>query len=271
MDVFSREGGPIQSGNRYLTPEGKSLPVQREVRLDGEVPFEGAQQILFSRTWVDEGPITKKRDNEIRPNQIEAPEWRTAFVSDSQKYMPGPFEFHLSEGTHRLTLVSVREPLQIRKIEFKQASKVPTYEEYIADKQRKYGIYDGPNIKFQAERTDGEDNHTTAIKKSSPTLHAVSNFSSSRLEPCHPYSIRLNTIGGYDWRVIGDWISWDVYVEEEGLYQLNFSVLQNTKRGVFSSRQLRVNGEVPFQEAYALEFKYNTGFEIHGGNEPVPI
>jgi ABC-type glycerol-3-phosphate transport system substrate-binding protein len=258
----------------YLTPEGKSSPVQREVQLDGEVPFEGAQQILFSRTWVDEGPITKKRDNEIRPNQIEAPEWRTAFVSDSQKYMPGPFAFHLSEGTHKLTLVSVREPLQIRKIEFKQAPKVPTYEEYIADKQRKYSVYDGPNIKFQAERTDGEDNHTEAIKKSSPTLHAVSNFSGSRLEPCHPYSIRLNTIGGYNWRVIGDWINWDVRVEEEGLYRLSLSVLQNTKRGAFTARQLRVNGEVPFQEAYALEFKYNTAFEMYtvsGGDGPYLI
>ncbi|MGB4163287.1 MAG: extracellular solute-binding protein [Bacillota bacterium] len=255
----------------YLTPEGKSSSVQREIRLDGEIPFEGAHQILFSRIWVDEGPIIKKRDNEIRPNQVEAFEWQTGFVSDSQKYIPGPFEFYLSEGTHKLTLVSVREPLQIRKLEFKQAPKIPTYEEYIADKLQKYDVYAGPNIKFQAERTDGEGNHTVAIQKSSPTLHAVSNFSSSRLEPSHPYNIRLNTIGGWNWRVIGDWISWDVYVEEEGLYQLNFSVLQNTKRGVFSSRQLRVNGEVPFQEAYALEFKYNTGFEMYTvGNEAGP-
>ena len=131
----------------------------------------------------------------MRPNQIEAPEWQTAFASDSQKHVSGPFEFYLSEGTHELTLVSVREPLQIRKIEFKRAPRIPSYEEYIAEKQRKYRTYDGPNVKFQAERTDGEGNHTAAIKKSSPTLHAVANFSSSRLEPCHPYSIRLNTIG----------------------------------------------------------------------------
>lgn len=255
----------------YLTPEGKSSSVQRQVCLDGEIPFDGAHQILFSRTWVDEGPITKKRDNEIRPNQIEAPEWQTAFASDSQKHVSGPFEFYLSEGTHELTLVSVREPLQIRKIEFKRAPRIPSYEEYIAEKQRKYRTYDGPNVKFQAERTDGEGNHTAAIKKSSPTLHAVANFSSSRLEPCHPYSIRLNTIGGYNWRVIGDWISWDVRVEEEGLYRLSLSVLQNTKRGAFSARRLRVNGEVPFEEAYALEFKYNTAFEMYTvGDEKGP-
>ena len=36
---------------------------------------------------------------------------------------------------------------------------------------------------------------------------------------------------------------------------MNFSVLQNKRE--CSSRQLRVNGEVPFQEAYALEFKHN--------------
>ena len=255
----------------YITVEGKSSSVQREIHLDGEIPFDGAHQILFSRIWVDEGPITKKHNNEIRPNQIEAPEWQRTFVGDSQKYIPGPFEFYLSEGTHKLTFVSVREPLQIGKIEFKQAPQVPTYDEYIAEKQQKYDVYNGENIKFQAERTDGDDNHTVAIKKSSPTLHAISNFSNSRLEPYHPYNIRLNTIGGYNWRVIGDWIGWDVGVEEEGLYQLNFSMLQNTNRGVFSARQLRVNGEVPFEEAYALEFKYNTNFEMYTvGNEDGP-
>lgn len=247
----------------YLTPEGKSSSVQRELRLDGAVPFEGAHQILFSRIWVDEGPITEKHGNEVRPNQVEAPRWQTAFVSDSQKYIPGPLEFYLSGGTHELTLASVREPLQIRKLEFRRVPQIPTYEQYIADKRQKYDLYGGPNIKFQAERTGGEDNHTVAIAKSSPTLHAVSNFSSPRLEPCHPYNIRLNTIGGYNWRVIGDWISWDVQVEEEGLYQLNLSVLQNTKRGTFSSRQLRVNGEVPFEEAYALEFRYDTAFQMY--------
>lgn len=255
----------------YLTVEGKSSSVQREIHLNGEVPFEGAHQILFSRIWVDEGPITKKHSNEIRPNQVEAPEWRTAFIGDSQKHIPGPFEFFLPEGTHKLALVSIREPLQIRSIRFRQAPKVPTYDEYIADKQQEYDVYNAINIKFQAERTDGEDNHAVAIKKSSPTLHAVSNFSSPRLEPYHPYNIRLNTIGGYNWRVIGDWISWDVQVEEEGLYQLNLSMLQNTKRGVFSARQLRVNGEVPFEEAYALEFGYNTAFEMYTvGNEDGP-
>jgi ABC-type glycerol-3-phosphate transport system substrate-binding protein len=298
--VFSVErAGCYGLDIEYLTPEGKSSAVQRELRLDGAVPFEGAHQILFSRTWVDEGPITEKHGNEIRPNQVEAPRWQTAFVSDSQKYTPGPFEFYLSEGTHELTLVSVREPLQIRKLLFRHVPEVPTYEEYIADKQQKYSIYDGPIIKFQAERVgaagnqeaghvdgrdgsdnDGqkdsqgdshEDNHTVAIRKSSPTLHPISNFSSPRLEPCHPYNIRLNTIGGYQWRVIGDWISWDVQVEEEGLYQLSLSVLQNTKRGAFSSRQLRVNGEVPFEEAYTLEFKYDTAFQMYTvGDEKGP-
>jgi ABC-type glycerol-3-phosphate transport system substrate-binding protein len=266
-----REEGFYHLAVEYRAVEGKGSTIQREIRLDGEIPFEGAHQVLFYRTWVDQGPVTEKRNNEIRPNQIERPEWQRVFVSDSQKYVPDPFQFYLSAGTHTLTFVSIREPLEIGGLTLQEAPLVPTYASYLQAKQEKYKIYAGPNIKFQAERLDGDDHHTLAIKKSSPTLHAMSNFSSTRLEPYHPYYIRLNTIGGYNWRVMGDWIRWEIEVPQEGLYQLSLSVLQNTKRGVFAARELKINGEVPFQEAYALEFPYNTRFEMYTvGNEAGP-
>lgn len=108
-----REEGFYHLAVEYRAVEGKGSTIQREIRLDGEIPFEGAHQVLFYRTWVDQGPVTEKRNNEIRPNQIERPEWQRVFVSDSQKYVPDPFQFYLSAGTHTLTFVSIREPLEI--------------------------------------------------------------------------------------------------------------------------------------------------------------
>lgn len=258
----------------FLPVIGRSSSIQREIYIDGEIPFQGAHQITFSRIWVDDGPISVKGRNEIRPNQVEAPEWTTVYVSDSQKYVSEPYLFYLSRGKHTLTFHSIREPLTIRKLEFKQAPEVPTYQEYITELMEKYPIYSGEAIIFQAERIGGKGNHTVNIKKSSPTIYAVSNFSSPLLQPYHPYDIRLNTIGGYNWRVIGDWVRWEVEVPKSGLYQLSLSVLQNTSRGKFSTRELRINGLVPFKEAFAIKFDYNTSFEmvtVGNGKEPYLI
>lgn len=246
----------------YFPTPGKSSTIQREIRIDGEVPFHGAHQIAFYRIWTDENGIQKRKENEIQPTQIEEPRGQSVYVSDSQKYIEEPYQFYLSEGEHTLTFKSLREPLLISELMFEKADEVPSYEDYYRELSKDHPVYSGENVKFQAERTGGEDNHTVKIYKSSPTLYPIANFSNSKLEPYHPYDIRLNTIGGNNWRVIGDSITWDVQVPTTGLYALSMSVLQDTNRGSFSARELKINGSVPFKEAYAITYSYDSQFKM---------
>ena len=54
--------------------------------------------------------------NDIRPDRLEAPEWRTYFLRDWLGYTVEPFQFYLSEGTHYLTFEATREPIVIGQV-----------------------------------------------------------------------------------------------------------------------------------------------------------
>lgn len=88
-----------------------------------------------------------------------------------------------------------------------------------------------------------------------------------------PYSssvIKINTIGGLNWRIPGQWIEWEVDVPETGFYKLAFKTQQNYVRGIYSTRKLTIDGTVPFAEMAKVPFRYKSSYrlDIMGGNEP---
>ena len=115
-------------------------------------------------------------------------------------------------------------------------------------------------------KVQGED----AYLKSTPTLYAINDRTSPSTEPYHISKIRMNTIGGYNWRWPGQWISWKVDVPEDGLYNIGVKYKQNMLRGIFSTRKLLINGEVPFKESEKVPFYYHNSWnmEVLGDEEP---
>src|SRR5699024_12167794 len=71
------------------------------------------------------------------------------------------------------------------------------------------------------------------------TLYAVNDRSSPATEPYDVSKIRMNAIGGYNWRWPGQWITWQIDVPEDGLYQIGVKNKQNTLR----SEERRVGKE----------------------------
>src|SRR5690606_12793800 len=71
-----------------------------------------------------------------------------------------------------------------------------------------------------------------------------------------------NTIGGYNWRLPGQWIEWEIDVPEDGLYELSFIAQQNWVRGIYSTRKLYIDGVVPFEEMNQVGFKYKSGYRL---------
>ena len=72
----------------------------------------------------------------------------------------------------------------------------------------------------------GED----AVAKSSPTLYPLSERSSPSVSPYSASKVRINTIGGFNWRLPGQWIEWELDVPESGLYKIAFKSQQNFVR-----------------------------------------
>ncbi|MBQ3669513.1 MAG: extracellular solute-binding protein, partial [Clostridia bacterium] len=100
-------------------------------------------------------------------------------------------------------------------------------------------------IKIQAE---------DAALKSGPSFYPLNDRTSPKTEPYHYSNIVLNIIGGSAWNETGDWIAWDVDAPEAGLYRIGVRFKQNELKGLYATRKLSVNGEVPFIEAQDLRF-----------------
>ncbi|MBN2510062.1 MAG: extracellular solute-binding protein [Spirochaetales bacterium] len=243
----------------YYPVDGKNSAIEREVLINGEVPFNGARHFMMTRVWVDEGlPTQDNRGNEIRASLAERPRINSVYCADYLGYSSEPFQFYFKEGVNTISFRSVKEPVAITKVVLRQKPEIPAYARIAAS----YPALDGKGkpVKFQAERT---------FEKSDQMLYPMSDRSSAASEPFHFSKIRLNTIGGLSWRLPGQWVNWEFEIEEEGLYQLAARARQNLMHGFKANRRILIDGKVPFQEADEFTIEYSTSWnmEVFGGKQ----
>ena len=261
-EVDIAEAGLYNIAIRYYPVEGKSSDIERELYINDEIPFQEAATLTFPRTWGNELDEIQSdnRGNHLRPRQVEKPIWMEMDFQDSEGYYTEPFLFYFEEGINKISFVSVREPMVIDYIKLYQVEEIPTYKEVAASYDNLDVDIEGKFIKIQ-----GED----AVLKSSPTLYPINDRSSPATEPYHVSKIRMNSIGGYNWRWPGQWITWEVDIPEDGLYKIGIKFKQNMLRGVYSTRKLYIDGKVPFKEMEKIPFYYNNKWDMHvlGGEE----
>jgi len=240
----------------YLTVESRGIDVERELAINGEVPFAGASTLSFSRLWTDSGDIRKdNQGNDIRPTQTERFEKQSAWCMDSLGYQTEPYAFYFNEGENTLTLKAVNEPVILCGITLTPPAKDITYAEYSAAQPETLMSEEAKNYSLKVQ---GE----SAKLRSAPSLYARYDRSSSLTDPYSVTNTILNYIGGDPWTHPGEWIQWDFEVPEDGYYHISVKGRQMYQRGALSARTVYIDGEVPFEELSAVTFGYNTGWEM---------
>lgn len=264
-DIDVPEDGLYNIGLRYYPEPGSSSPIERELTIDGQLPFEEAGRLVFSRVWRNEADTIERdaRGNERRPAQVEQPQWQDVVLRDADGYYDEPFLFYLTKGSHRITLQSLREPLTVDYLLLYQEDAVPAYAEISAAyAEAGFKTTSGVMVKVQ-----GED----AALKSNPSLYPINDRTSPATEPYHVSKIRMNAIGGVNWKTPGQWLEWEFDIPEDGLYQFGVRYMQNTVRGVNVVRKMYIDGKVPFKEAEAVPFRYGGEWQLGmpgSGGEP---
>ncbi|HWT74038.1 MAG TPA: extracellular solute-binding protein [Mobilitalea sp.] len=239
----------------YYPVKGKNNNIEREFHINGEIPFEGAGYIEFSRNWTNSEEIKQdSRDNDVRPKQEEAPKWMETFCKDSEGYITSAYEFYFQKGVNTISMVSTKEPMAVGKIILTQEKELPSYADYVAAcTTAGYTPASVSTIKLQGEE---------AIYKSDSTLFPIPDRTSPKTEPYSASKIRLNTIGGNNWKISGQWLSWELDVPKSGLYEIDVKYRQNIKTGVTVARSLKIDGQTPFKEAEELQFYYKNDWQI---------
>ncbi len=245
----------------YYPYPGKNSEIQRAFFLDGNLPYDEMALINFSRVWRNDlhpgvsrytdasgvKEIKWRQDNQgndLKPSPEEAPEWIESAVFDSNGYITGQLSLYLEAGSHTLGMLSLREPMLLRRITLRNAAPVRPYAET--------GVGSGSQASGQVIRIEAE----TAEKTSSQMLYPVQDQGSAQVYPSSPRYLLNNTIGGNAWKSAGQWIEWSFEVESEGDYALSFYDKQNFVRGIDVYRKIYIDGQVPFEEFSAMAFPY---------------
>ena len=164
---------------KYYPIEGKNSSIERELYINGEVPFENAQYLKFSRIWINAEEIVRdSRDNDVRPKQAEAGQWMETFLKDSDGYYQDAFDFYFEKGKNTITLSSTKEPMKIGSITLTQEEALPEYAGYQAEHQGA----GHQAVSCETVVVQGE----TALYKSDSTLYPITDRSSPLTEPYSP-------------------------------------------------------------------------------------
>lgn len=240
----------------YLTVESRGVDIEREIHINGVLPFAGADTLRFSRLWVDGGEIRKdNQGNEIRPSQVEKFEYQTAFCRDDMGYEIQPYQFYFAQGENKLSFKAVNEPMIIRSIALAPVTEYDSYETYLAAQPE---VKMSEDAKTWMTTIQGEK----AVTRSSPSLYARYDHASPATEPYDVYHTILNYIGGDPWNTAGQWIEWEFDVPEDGYYNISVKARQTYQRGGLSCRTVYIDGKVPFDEMSSVAFAYDTNWKM---------
>ena len=250
----------------YYPTEAKTANIERTLRFNDEVLFSEVRNLLMTKVWTDNYLVDENGDvyfesdengNESRPTKAQTPAWREYTVSDPTGYYNGEFVFYLEAGTNTISLEAQKEPMAIASITLRAPEDTITYEEYLAMHEA-LGHTDAPagsKIYLEAEKPSAT---------SDSTLYPKNDKTSSINSPTSAKSTLINSIGGSNWATLGQWIEWtfDVLEGQAGFYTINVRFSQNANEGIFVSRRLMLDGEVPFEEANNLEFMYGSSWQV---------
>lgn len=246
------EAGMYRAYIEYYPVESRGISMEREFHINGALPFSGSDALTFTRRWADAGEVvTDNRGNDRRPNQVEKPDWCSAYFTDYMGYYTEPYEYYFEAGTNTIGLDSVNEPMAIRKIALVAVEEKLTYEEYLAACPQVNGGED------HFEEIQGEK----SVARSAQSLYARSDHASPSTVPYSVTQTKLNYGGGEQWRVAGQWMEWEFTVPEDGYYNLTVKARQSYTRGRVSNRAVYIDGEIPFEELSSVAFKYCTDWE----------
>ena len=241
----------------YMATQSRGVDIERELYINGELPFAGAATLCFPRLWTDDGEVRQdNQGNDIRPSQVEVFAWQTMCCQDDMGYNVEPYQFFFKAGENTLSLKAVNEPVMLRGITLSPVRETVSYADYRASQPE---VSMSEAAKAWQVTIQGED----ASLRSTPSLYARYDRSSPATVPYSVTNTVLNYIGGDPWNKAGQWIEWDFEVPEDGLYTISVKARQSYQRGAVSCRSLYIDGKIPFEEVNKLAFSYNTSWEMN--------
>lgn len=229
--------------------------VERKISVNGVVPYDELKTVILEREFYDiSKPDKDYYGNEIRTESKENRETITNYIYDFSYYHSEPLSINLEEGTPATFRITDLEcEAEIYSVKLIPAGNIQSYADWYKENKSK-GIADEKNTFTQ----QGE----AYVGKSTSMVYPISDRTSPATDPQTIGKITLNTVGGYHWNLLGQYVKWNVNAPEAGLYKITLRARQNAAPGQTVSRTLSINNEIPFREAMEVSFVHDSAWQV---------
>lgn len=245
LSLRTEQAGSYTMALEYRLDAQGGKPLELQLSVNGGAP--AAYEL--PRVYRDVTDGTFERDeqgNDIRPAQETVSDYvtgtlRQADYRAAQAYCPA-----LREGDNTVELQLTDQRVSIRCLVLSQPVALTPY-------QKPAGFQEsGETIDIEAEYPSC---------KSGSLLYPLADRTSPANSPYHYAQLRLNTLGGGNWKTPGQWVTWEIPVEKAGYYSISLRFRQNITRGMQSFRRVYIDGEVPCAELEAYAFRYDRDWQ----------
>ena len=252
--------------------ESSTSYIQRELFINGKALFKESYYLSMTRRFVDDYADVKRDDgsqgftldknkNEKKPQKKQEYVWSTYTVTDSTGYIIDPLKYALEAEIVKLTLNATMNELALAEIIIEPFTGYTAYDEYLARNGSKNASNSANSPVIQAE---------TPTATSDLTIYALNDRTSAITQPQHASRQLLNTIGDTKWENVGQWIEWTIpgsEITESGYYYIVPRFKQSTRAGLYVSRRITINGEVPYDNCNYLQFNYSDDWQCSPLND----
>lgn len=252
MEVEAPQEGEYEITVEYIQPSDNARDILIDVEVNGDLPFPEARGITLPRIYRNDGDIrTDANGNEIAPRQAMVLEPVEHTLMNTSGFYEGNYQFPMKEGKNSIELICTNTDVEILGVTIAPRREVPSYEDYLA--AHPGTDTSGKLMVIQAETA--KEKTTSMLYPTYDRNNAATQSSDGSLNS--PSAIRINTAGGEMWKQTGQWMDWEVEVEESGYYNIGFKYRQRFKDGLFTSRKVYIDDEVPFKAMEGVRFIYD--------------
>lgn len=259
------EDGLVSFSIEYRVPIRNLNNYTVQFAIDSTIPFDEASRVALPIHWQDDTKDfdTDRYGDEVIPLQNYVTDWRTVPFYDNLYQTVDPLKVYVTAGAHTLRLSNLSaELLEVRHLTVLSTEARPTYTQYSSQHP-----ISGTNFEATIDAID-------YVEKNSSYARLLS-FNNTALTPYDPIYKKINVIDGASWNEAGQALSYEIEVPVSGRYHLALYYM-NDKSDLSVFRSIAIDGEIPFKEFEAYEFKptgkINWEYETLGNsNEPFGI
>jgi len=215
-----------------------------QIRINDEVQYNDHLTVDLPLLWTDETKDfqTDRYGDQVLPIQRVNELWNEFYLYNNLYTTVEPLFFYFDAGYNTIDLINTSSTsVNVGTLRLVSPNAIPTYQTYRNS---------NPTVTTDEKITI---NATTYVEKNSSFTHLTA-LNNPSVAPFHPIYKKLNVINGLSWLYSGQDITYEINVPETGNYKIALHY-SNEKHDYSVFRSIYLNGEIPFKELKAYEFR----------------